>query len=88
MNLTVRMHNGGTVNITNAAEIVVEAPDTVYRKGTMVLRRSERDDGTPWLEGEALVPDIENLSLSWREVKIVAFKEVESEIHDSYHSEE
>jgi hypothetical protein len=78
MNLTIRMKGGGTVQINNAEEIVIEAPDTVYRKGTMVLRRTQIDDGTPWIEGEALVPDIENLALAWRKVKVVVYKSLYS----------
>jgi hypothetical protein len=57
---------------------VIEAPDSVYRKGTMVLRRTQIDDGTPWVEGEALIPDIQNLELTWRKVKVVAYKDLQA----------
>lgn len=79
MNLTIRMKGGGKVQINDAEEIVVEAPETVYRKGTMVLRRTQADNGTPWIEGEALVPDIENLALTWRKVKVVVYKNLYSD---------
>lgn len=78
MNLTIRMKGGGNVQISDAEEIIIEAPDTVYRKGTMVLRRTQIDDGTPWVEGEALVPDIRNLALAWRKVKVVAYNDLKN----------
>ena len=79
MNLTIRMKGGGKVEISDADEIVIEAPETVYRKGTMVLRRTQIDNSTPWIEGEALVPDIQNLELRWRKVKVVAYKDLSLE---------
>jgi hypothetical protein len=72
------MVGGGKVQISDAEEIVIEAPDSVYRKGTMVLRRTQIDDGTPWVEGEALIPDIQNLALTWIKVKVVAYKDLQT----------
>ena len=74
MNLNIRIKGGATVRITDAEEIVFEAPDSVYKKGTLILRRSLGEDDVPWFEGEALLPDVENLTLTWRKVGIVPFK--------------